>query len=309
MDISKLYQIYGAKQGYYVDKLGQVFSANGLGEAYGRIRQMRPVTNSNGYQHVLIRMADSSRKTYLIHHIVLNTFVGPRSTGQETRHLDGDRTNNALSNLEWGTRLVNNRDKYGHGTMPVGERHHQAKLTEEDVRAIRRRLNAGETSVAIAADYGVAWPTIDAIYRGESWTHVPLEEPMVERKGGRRPGLSDDVVRAIRRRATEEKNLAVVGREFGISRARARGICLRIVYKHVTDASGDSDAYLNSTRNEPVVAPGESNTNAVLTEEKVREIRLRNAAGERYPELGREFGVHPNSIRRICLRKSWTHVT
>src|SRR4051812_26170742 len=44
-----------------------------------------------------------SRKPYLVHHLVLTAFDRPRPEGQEGRHLDGNRHNNALANLAWGT--------------------------------------------------------------------------------------------------------------------------------------------------------------------------------------------------------------
>ena len=53
---------------------------------------------------------------------------------------------------------------------------------------------------------------------------------------------------------------------------------------------------------------GEKSHYAKLTEEIVREIRQRNAAGEKYADLARAYNAHPNTIRLICLRQTWTHV-
>ena len=53
---------------------------------------------------------------------------------------------------------------------------------------------------------------------------------------------------------------------------------------------------------------GENASCVKLTEELVREIRRRNADGEKYAALAREFQTHPNTIRLICLRQTWTHV-
>ena len=53
---------------------------------------------------------------------------------------------------------------------------------------------------------------------------------------------------------------------------------------------------------------GEKAGRAVFTEDTVRKIRRRNAVGETYAALSKEYDVHPNSIRLICLRKTWAHV-
>lgn len=51
-----------------------------------------------------------------VHQLVLEAFVGPPGPGQEARHLDGDKANNRLSNLAWGTHTENMRDAIRHGT-------------------------------------------------------------------------------------------------------------------------------------------------------------------------------------------------
>lgn len=50
------------------------------------------------------------------------------------------------------------------------------KLDETKVREIKRRLQAGDTSKEIAAEYGVQADTIRRIKRGVQWGHVPWPE-------------------------------------------------------------------------------------------------------------------------------------
>lgn len=57
-----------------------------------------------------------------IHRLVANSFLGPRPAGLDTLHIDGDKTNNAVTNLRYGTRSENELDKVRHGTH-----HHSAK--------------------------------------------------------------------------------------------------------------------------------------------------------------------------------------
>ena len=53
---------------------------------------------------------------------------------------------------------------------------------------------------------------------------------------------------------------------------------------------------------------GEQKCNAILTEEKVREIRVKYKAGAYQRELAAEYGVSPDTIRSCVNRKSWKHV-
>lgn len=53
---------------------------------------------------------------------------------------------------------------------------------------------------------------------------------------------------------------------------------------------------------------GSANTGAKFTDDQVREIRRRHAAGESYPALGRAFGMHPQNIGRIVRREGYADV-
>lgn len=84
-----------------------------------------------------------------VHQLVLETFVGPRPKGMECRHLDGNKHNNHLKNLKWGTRSENQHDAVKHGTHSngrlgkFGEKHPNSKLSDEDRRLIFGFYNAG----------------------------------------------------------------------------------------------------------------------------------------------------------------------
>lgn len=79
--------------------------------------------DTSGYHHA--SLSDQGRHTVLsVHLLVLAAFVGPRPAGsEEVRHLDGDKTNNRLENLRYGTRSENQLDNVRLGV------HHLSKLT------------------------------------------------------------------------------------------------------------------------------------------------------------------------------------
>jgi hypothetical protein len=78
-----------------------------------RGRLLKIVPNPYGYGHVQM----PGRKTMMkVHQLVLAAFVGPKQPGMITRHLNGDRLDNRLVNLAYGTPSENNFDKVSHGT-------------------------------------------------------------------------------------------------------------------------------------------------------------------------------------------------
>lgn len=113
-------------------------------------------------------------KTYRrrVHHLVLEAFVGPRPNGSECCHGDGNRANNRVGNLRWGTKAENDADKTRHDTWLRGARHPQARLTEEMVREIREIAAKGRSKPSLASRFGVTKRTITLIVQRKAWSHV-----------------------------------------------------------------------------------------------------------------------------------------
>lgn len=100
--------------------------------------------------------------------LALAAFVGPRPVGKYVCHLDGDRQNDALENLYYGTPSQNTEDARRHGTMRLGEACAASKLSKAAVAAIRS-LKGIEPQSRIAASFGVSQAQISRILRGAHW--------------------------------------------------------------------------------------------------------------------------------------------
>lgn len=103
-----------------------------------------------------------------VHKLVLEAFVGKCPEGLECCHNDGNSFNNHIDNLRWDTHQSNIHDRIKHGTSNRGERCGTAKLTLEQVRAIRKDTRLQKE---IAAQYGVTQNTISRIKNGIRWKH------------------------------------------------------------------------------------------------------------------------------------------
>lgn len=126
-----------------------------------------------GWVRVALFREEHPRKVvHSVHHLVLEQFVGPRPDGHEGLHGDGNRANNRLSNLRWGTPQENADDRQRMGKTARGERSGGVKLSNEQVLHIRDRLRNGLTHRKIAQEFGVSHMAIGRIARGEGWTHV-----------------------------------------------------------------------------------------------------------------------------------------
>jgi len=133
--------------------------------------RVKPSIGKGGYHRVNLSH-DGHRRAVVVHKLVLITFVGPCPPGMQCRHLDGNPSNNHVSNLAWGTRSENAQDKILHGTDMRGAKHHNVKLTEKDVLEIRARFASGERGVDLAKEFSVRTTNISAIILRQTWRHI-----------------------------------------------------------------------------------------------------------------------------------------
>lgn len=161
--------VVGFESEYEISNLGRLKSLHrrvDLGNGGWRVfpeRLMKLTPSGNGYLNIALRKSGDITYT-TIHAIVLRAFVGDPQPGQEGRHLDGDRINCRLDNLEWGTRLENMRDQYRHGTRIAGEHHPRAVLTSELTRWVKQSTQRG---VEIAHALEVSPQTISRARSGD----------------------------------------------------------------------------------------------------------------------------------------------
>lgn len=161
---------------YAINENGTVISVcsrNGKGKdrPWANANRVKPGTDRDGYQIVSL-CHDGKKRTKSVHTLVLKTFIGPCSDGMVCRHLDGNQTNNHVSNLAWGTPYENSQDMILHGTSNKGDKHGMVKLTDADVMEIRRRYANGETQTSIAKDFDVTNSSVSLIVRRLKWNHI-----------------------------------------------------------------------------------------------------------------------------------------
>ena len=101
---------------------------------------------------------------------------GERFEGEVAMHLCDEGRCGEPSHIVPGSYKDNTQDAFQKGRMvnyrAPGEKHPAAKLTDEDVLAIRLAVEAGVLQRDLAAQYGVARSQISRIVNGRRWSHV-----------------------------------------------------------------------------------------------------------------------------------------
>ena len=94
---------------YKVSNLGRILSLNYRNT--GKAELMNPSTNTDGYSKVSLRK-NGEKKTCYVHRLIAQTFIPNPENKSEVNHIDEDKTNNRVDNLEWKW----HKDNINHGT-------------------------------------------------------------------------------------------------------------------------------------------------------------------------------------------------
>lgn len=149
---------------YYVTDDGRIWSDKSK-------KFMAQSLDKDGYKKVALRSSDLPPKKchlYSVHRLIMeNFFPFEGMENYQVNHIDGDKSNNRLENLEWVSCVENI-----HHAIVTGLRakiNGAAKLTTEDVINIYKRSKNGETNIALAEEFHVHPDTIGKIRHKKVW--------------------------------------------------------------------------------------------------------------------------------------------
>lgn len=147
-----------------------VYSASNLGrirnEGTGRI--MHTYLNTRGYPSLSLRK-DNKQIQQSVHRLVAEAFLGGLHPGLDVNHIDGDKTNNCVENLEWCTRLENVRHAVRTGLRP-GPRRKAVRVVETGEEFVSIRACAEYFGVDVSC---IIWAlNHSGIYRGHHLEYI-----------------------------------------------------------------------------------------------------------------------------------------
>jgi hypothetical protein len=163
---------------YEVSNIGKIKSleklvSNGKKYILKKERILIKIMSSSGYYYVNLYKNKKSKVTY-IHRIVVENFIPNVENKSQVNHIDGNKKNNCISNLEWCTRIENAQHALKNGLFPVGERGN-SKLNAGDILKIREDC-LNNPYIILAKKYSVSPELIKLIAFGKLWKHIPYPE-------------------------------------------------------------------------------------------------------------------------------------
>lgn len=129
----------------------------------GRI--LRPAVSKHGYERVCLFKMDRERR-YRVHRLVAEAFIPNPNKLPQVNHIDGNKRNNQVSNLEWVTNQENVNHAKEHG-LRAG---HEQFCASRRKRVIATNIETGERIVfesIVAAKRCIKSNHIQAVLKGQ----------------------------------------------------------------------------------------------------------------------------------------------
>lgn len=153
---------------YYATECGRVISRH-----RGRLKFINGKLDKDGYVQLILRKEKVSYYKRL-HRIIAETFTPNDNPNCVVAHIDGNISNNCVTNLKYCTQKENIYDKFTHGTMPIGEDVHNSEINREIAFKIKTMLNLGFSTKFISKELRIAKSIADNIKYGKTWNHVEV---------------------------------------------------------------------------------------------------------------------------------------
>lgn len=237
---------YARAQEYVRSGVWVVDAEAGIVHSRRTRKALRGTVSDNGYLVYGATFPGGSRETartipVLAARVVWESVHGTIPDDLEINHKDGNKLNNAISNLELVTRLENISHSIQtglRGPQPYGEMVKTSRLTEAQVVEIRALLAAGELQQVIADRYNVTQSLVSMINRGKIWRH--MGDPTAHLPSGPLRGeqsksarLTERDVIEIRRMLAEGVFQKEIASRFAVSQSTISLIRMGKVWAHV----------------------------------------------------------------------------
>ena len=157
---------------YQVSNLGRVKSLSRFhnNNSGGYLSKERILKQSIKRGYLTVGLCNSGKvKTYSVHRLVAIAFIDNPNNKKAVNHIDGNKTNNNVDNLEWCTYSENQKHAYKTGLhkSTTGEKSSFNKLNAIEVEDIRKNFDGNYKK--IAEKYSVSERTIKRIIKRETW--------------------------------------------------------------------------------------------------------------------------------------------
>ena len=158
-------------ENYFINRKGQLYSEPRMGSKGGILKEQ------NGEFYKFYRVSVKGKtKNVLTHRLLGECFIPNPENKPQINHIDGNKHNNSLDNLEWCTNQENIKHSIETGLKDLsfnkGENNSRSILDNQKVREIKNKLKSGFRNIDLATKYNVSQQLICDIKKYRRWKDI-----------------------------------------------------------------------------------------------------------------------------------------
>lgn len=304
-DRTEVVVVNGATTNYEVKTNGQVFNRVTGNELTHQI-------NSEGY-HAIRLCIDGKPFTTFAHRLVAIAFIPNPENKPEVNHIDGNKDNNNLSNLEWVTSKENTAHAIAMGLKwyfgGKGEENGRSVYTEKQIReACKMMENPMNRPIMVSRVSGVDRFTLGKIKNGEIWTHVSKDyvfpaTNFTDGENNCNNKYTEEQIHQVCKLLEEspKNNPKYISDVTGVSTDTIQNIKSGKVWRQIS-------SMYEFPASKFVI--GSDKVQSVYSDQQIHQVcYLLQDPKYRYTFIEDFTGVNMNTVYRIARGQQWTHIS
>ncbi len=167
---------------------------------YKEPKLLKNSVSDSGYIVNTLTGTKEGRKVTQVHRLVAKAFIPNIDNLPQVNHIDGVKTNNHVSNLEWITSKDNVIHAYQLGLINVkrGGEHHASVIDDEEVVNIFKLNQEGNSALAIAKTYGVSKNTILRVLNRKNREYVDVGDMKFKKRYAKVKKITTEIEELIK---------------------------------------------------------------------------------------------------------------
>lgn len=208
-------------------------SEDGIVRSLNTGKVFKQSRNEFGYINVSVPSGEKGKSVKRkVHRLVAQTFIPNPENKREVNHIDGNKENNHVSNLEWVTSKENKSHAWENNLYSaIGENHHDALHSEDFIRELCKMMEDGWRNKEIAEETGLSKDFISDIRTGRTWKSVSCEYQI---SFIRKDRLSKEKVLMVAELLEKGLDFKTISDETGASRQQVLRIFSRECHSRLT---------------------------------------------------------------------------